>query len=272
MKKKIIKEDLLYPKGMYDINFGFNNNKNPNNFVGMLGTFILFNKSFMKDDDENNKYYEKILFELKCNYEDIIYTNYRTEFSFLEPNIQENLDDLSQDNISSFIEVIISSKSIMSDDFCCCSDKTKKAYKANYFMDNNNLESMISFKDENIDINLDSYNFNCKNCLVTYPFHFNFSFPIFINNNGIKFLEMELYYFIGIIDFYTNNTNNNNISVNRTKGETPNSNAQNISNQEKTNINEMQQNLYHKIKYIVTLFLFCLENIDKTQEKKSKRY
>ena len=270
-EKKIIKEDLLYPKGMYDINFGFNNNKNPNNFVGMLGTFILFNKSFMKDDDENNKYYEKILFELKCNYEDIIYTNYRTEFSFLEPNIQENLDDLSQDNISSFIEVIISSKSIMSDDFCCCSDKTKKAYKANYFMDNNNLESMISFKDENIDINLDSYNFNCKNCLVTYPFHFNFSFPIFINNNGIKFLEMELYYFIGIIDFYTNNTNNNNISVNRTKGETPNSNAQNISNQEKTNINEMQQNLYHKIKYIVTLFLFCLENIDKTQEKKNQK-
>ena len=269
-EKKIIKDDLLYPKGIYDINFGFNNNKNPNNFVGRLGTFILFNKSFIKDDDEENiKYYEKILFELKCNYEDIIYINYRTEFSFLEPNIQKILDDLSQDNISSFIEVIISSKSIMSDDFCCCSGKTKKAYKANYFMDNNNLESMISFKDENIDINLDSYNFNCKNCLVTYPFHFNNSFPIFINNNGIKFLEMELYYFMGIIDFYSNNNNNN--SENITKGETPGNKVQNISNNVTININEEHPNLYQKIKYIVTLFFFCLETMNKAQEKKNQK-
>ena len=266
-EKKIIKEDLLYPKGIYDINLGFNNNKTQNNFVGMIGTFILFNKSIIKDyDDENIKYYEKILFELKCNYEDIIYINYRTEFSFLEPNIQKILDDLSQDNISSFIEVIISSKSIMSDDFCCCSNNVKKAYKANYFMDNNRSQSMISFKDENIDINLDSYNFNCKNCLVTYPFHFNYSFPIFINNNGIKFLEMELYYFIGIIDFYSIKG-----SKNKTKEETPRIKGQNISNQEIKNINEGQNNLYHKIKYIVNLFLFCLKTMNKTQEKRNQK-
>jgi len=268
-EKKIVKEDLLYPKGMYDINLGFNNNKNPNNFVGMIGTFILFNKSFIKEDDENINYYEKIIFELKCNYEDIIYINYRTDFSFLEPNIQKLLDDLSQDNISSFIKVIISSKSIMSDDFCCSNNKTNKAYKANYFMDDNKSQSMICFKDENIDINLDSYNFNCKNCLVTYPFHFNYSFPIFINNNGIKFLEMELYYFIGIIDLYSNNSKN--ISENKTKGETPRSDGQNLSNQDTTNTNEEQHNLYQKIKYIVNLFFFCLKAMNKSQEKRNQK-
>lgn len=75
----------------------------------------------------------------------------------------------------------------MSNDFCCCSTKNRKAYKANYFSEKNNLQAMITFNDENIDINLDNYNFNCQNCLITYPIHFYDSFPIFIRNEGIKF-------------------------------------------------------------------------------------
>jgi len=164
-ERKVIKENLFYPKGIYDINLGFDSNKNQNNFVGILGTFILFNKSFIKDENsKNTKFYEGIISELKANYEDIIYINYNVEHSSLGPETQKILEKLSTSDIQVTIEIIISSKSVMSNDFCCCSTKNRKAYKANYFSEKNNLQAMITFNDENIDINLDNYNFNCQNC------------------------------------------------------------------------------------------------------------
>ena len=268
-EKKLVKEKLFYPKGIYDINLGFDSNKNQNNFVGLLGTFILFNKSLIKEEDsKNTKFYEEIIFELKCNYEDIIYINYQTEFSSLEPETQKILDKLSSDNISKYIEVIISSKSVMSNDFCCCSNKNRKIYKSNYFINKNKVQGMLGFNDENIDINLDNYNFNCQNCLITYPIHFNNTFPVFINNNGIKFLELELYYFIGILGNYTI-INKKNLEKKK-EGETPTINDEDELNLEILKLREEKQ-LYYKLKYIFNLFLYCLKTMDKNQEKKNKK-
>ena len=56
---------------------------------------------------------------------------------------------------------------------------------------------------------------------------------------------MELYYFMGIIEFYS--FNDNNTSESQTRGETPRNKVQNISDQKTNNIYEKQHNLYHKI-------------------------
>ena len=160
-EKKIIKQNLFYPKDIYDINLGFNNNKQSNNFVGIIGTFILFKKCFIKEEkSKNTNFYEKNLLGWKCNYENIIYIEYETSYSSLNSETLTILNKLSSDNISKYIEVIISSKSIMSNDFCCCSNKKRKMYKENYFMDKSESKSMISFNAKNIDINLNNYNFN----------------------------------------------------------------------------------------------------------------
>ena len=266
--KKVIKQNLLYPKGIYDINLGFENNKKQNNFVGILGTFILFNKCFVKEEGSKvSKFYEKYLLRLKCNYEDIIYIGCKTEYSSMNAETQHILNKLSSDNISRFIEVIISSKSVMSNDFCCCSNKNRKYYKANYFMDKNSSNSMICFNAENIDINLSNYNFNCQNCLITYPIHFNNAFEDFINNNGIKFLELELYYFMGVVDWYsTNKTNNEKDGIFQ------------FEEKEKEDLFDEVQKLgdekdllYFKLQYIFNLFLYCLQTLNSTQEKRNKK-
>ena len=264
--KKIIKENLFYPMGYYDINVGFDNNKIQNNFVGIIGTFILFNKCFIKDENsKNTKFYEENLLGLRNNYEDIIYINYQTEFSNLNSEILKILSNFADDNISRFIEIIISSKSVMSNDFCCCSNKNRKEYKANYFMDKIESQSMITFNAENIDINLNNYNFNSQNCLITYPIHFNNSFDDFINNNGFKFMELELYYFIGIIDLYStiNNIETNNIA-------TKNSKKRNRLDESILKLNDEKELLYYKLQYIFNLFLYCLKNITTKQEKNKK--
>ena len=256
-EKKIIKQNLFYPKDIYNINLGFDNNKNQNNFVGILGTFILFNKCFVKEERES-------LLGLKCNYESIIYIGYETEFSSLNSQTKKILNKLSSStsNISKSIEVTISSKSMMSNDFCCCSNKNRKKYYANYFMDKSQSQSMISFNAENIDINLNNYNFNCQNCLITYPIHFNNAFEDFINSNGIKFLELELYYFMGVVDFYSTVTNND--LDDKDKGE-------NLLYQEIIKLNDEKDLLLFKLQYIINLFLYCLRTINKAQEKKIRK-
>ena len=197
-----------FPTMITSINLGFQDFKEQNNFEGIIGTFILFNKCFIKTDNNPNniklsQFYEKIFLKLKCNYEELIYVKYKMEYSSLSLDNQEILEELNSSDISSFIEIIISSKSVVSNDFCC-SNKKRKVYKANYFYYKNE-EATLRFKSEKISPLLDNNNFNSHNCLITYPIHLNDSFYDFINNNGIKFLEMELYYFIGIIEYYTNN-------------------------------------------------------------------
>ena len=211
-EKKVEKNvNYSFPTMISSINLGFQDFKQQNNFEGILGTYILFNKCFIKSDPNPNNikqsvFFEKIFLKLRCNYEDIIYINYQIEYSSISDEIQEILNELNSDNISRFIEVIISSKSVVSNDFCC-SNRKRKVYKANYFYYKNDEQerATLRFKSEKISPILDNYNFNSQNCLITYPIHLNNSFDNFINNEGIKFLEMELYYFIGVIEYYNNN-------------------------------------------------------------------
>ena len=207
--KKVIKTINYVFDIITSINLGFQDYKQQNNFEGVLGTFLLFNKCFIKEDNDPNnlkryQFFEKIFLDLKCNYEDIIYINYQTDYSLLSEETQDILNELNSDNISRFIEVIISSKSVVSNDFCC-SNKKRKVYKSNYFCYKNEdqIRATIRFKSDKISPIIDNNNFSSQNCLITYPIHLYNSFDVFINNDGIKFLEMELYYFIGVIEYYS---------------------------------------------------------------------
>ena len=256
---KIIKKKLSFHKEFYNINIGFektkdkkNNNIYKNNFTGIIGTFILFKECFVyENNNPKSKSSEEALIGLKCNYENLIYINYRTEFSNLDAEILDLLNKFEMDNISRFIEVIISTKSITRKDFCCC-NKNKKLYKANYFMDKDNDKSMIGFVDENIDFN--------KN-LTTYPVHFSSAFDNFLNNNGIKFLILELNYFIGVVGSYS--------MVNQKNNEKNEKNEKNIEYEINNKILELkdEKTLYLKLQYICDLFWYCLERMNETEEK-----
>ena len=257
-ENKIIKKNLTFNKEPYDIHIGFEkinnkdkdkNNIKQNNFTGIIGSYILFNNCFISDDDSNkSKIFEEVLLGLKCNYEDIIYINYETEFSSLNFEIKELLKKFESDDISRFIEVIISNKSITNNDFCC-SNKNKKYYKANYFMDKNNDKSMISYNIEE-DINI-------KNNLITYPFYFSNTFDNFINNNGIKFFELQLYYFIGVMGSYS--------LINKEKNR-PHTELDNKIME----LSEEKDSLYLKLQSICNLFLYCYQNMNEIQEKKNE--
>ena len=256
-ENKIIKKKLTFLKESYNIHIGFEktinnkdkNNINQNNFTGIIGTFILFNNCFISDDNNNkSNFYEEVLLGLKCNYEDIIYINYETEFSPLDIWVVDLLKQLESDNISRFIEIIISSKSITNnDDFCCC-NKNKKYYKANYFMDKNNDQSMISF---NIGEKI-----NIKNNLITYPFYLSNTFDNFIKNNIIRILDLELYYFIGVIGSYS--------LINKEENKLNNELDKKI-----LVINEEKESLYLKLQSICNLFFYCYQNMNEFEEKKN---
>jgi len=278
--KKAIFKKLTFHNEFYNINIGFNrlfNKKdksiyNQNNFIGIIGTYILFNNCFIKDEkSEGSKFYEQNLIGLKCNYEDIIYINYKTEFSSLNSDILNLLNKFSSDDISRFIEVIISSKSIISDNVnYFFKEKYKKSYKANYFMDKNNDKSMIYFNSEN-----DSNNYK----LVTYPIHFINTFDNFINNNGIKFLTLELYYFIGIIGSYSTIKNeyaeNNlktpkNMTNSKINEKNENNNGNDLNNKIIKELKKEKKSLYLKLQHICNLFLYCLQLMNEAQEKQNE--
>ena len=55
---KNIINNIYYPDGYFKINLGFSNCNNPeyiskDNFVGVIGTFILFKKCLIKDENDN---------------------------------------------------------------------------------------------------------------------------------------------------------------------------------------------------------------------------
>jgi len=100
--------------------------------------------------------------------------------------------------------------------------------------------------------------------LITYPIHFYDSFRIFIRNEGIKFLELELYYFISIIGTYST-------LINKKEGETQETKEENELNQQILKLGEEKQDLYYKLKYIFNLFLYCLKTMNKAQEKQNQK-
>ena len=247
-KEKISKKiNYKFPEAISSINIGFQNLKKQNNFEGIIGTFILFNKCFISNNPSNKKgseIFEKIFLELKFNYEDLIYINYHTEYSILDQETLDILDKLNSDNISRFITAIISSKSVVSNDFCC-SNKKRKVYKANYFCyrSEEKEQATIRFKSDKICPIIDNYNFSGQNCFITYPIHLKNSFDDFINNNGIKFLEMQLYYFIGVIEY---------------------------CNMNESYLKNFNERFCEFIQTIFKLFLICINDLKPLQEKENE--
>ena len=81
---------IIYPSGEYDeILIGFNKDINNNNisidnFEGLIGTFILFNKCLIKDKNDNQN--ENKLIELKGDYEMIVDISNKRDFIFVNRN------------------------------------------------------------------------------------------------------------------------------------------------------------------------------------------
>ena len=214
---KIILKDIKNPDCLYSIEIGFNSiSTSRDNFVGLIGTFILFNKCLIKDENDNQNIMKFIGFN--AYYENLIYINSKREHSFIEQNSELILGKINSFDIYEDIEIMISSKSIYDDNIL-----NKNKFICNYFSDNQ--DNIYSF------ININSV-FTCLN----YPIEFNNSFIDFINNYGIAYLQMELYYFISIIDI------------------------------EKSNLNFLK-NINMHITSICSLFFNCLTSMNTMQEK-----
>ena len=194
---KNILNNIYYPEGYYTINLGFSNCNNYNyiskdNFVGIIGTFILFKKCLIKDENDNINITK--LTELKGNYEDIIYVNSRREWGFIEKNINWILNKMSNDiDIYKDIEVIISTKSLGNLELLFDSSnilgELKPEFYCNYFKN-------ASMKNEV------KYYFRNKKTLENYlnfPLDLHITFLNFLNNHIFLYLQLELYYFISLI-------------------------------------------------------------------------
>ena len=189
--KKIV-ERLEYPSFEYnEILIGFDKDLSSignsiNNFKGILGTFIMFN-GFLINDKNMNQNILKIL-ELKGDYELLININDRRDMIYINKNFEMTLKKFSLEIIEQ-IEVIISPKSIgniqeinnLRNNFICnyynydISQQDKEFFKFKFVSDNSILNS------------------------ITCPFEYKNSLIEFYQNHGIIYLQLELYYLMGIL-------------------------------------------------------------------------
>ena len=210
--KTIIKN--TFSKENYKISLGCNiNEKNIsfNNFIGIIGNFILFKKSLIKDE-KDNKNITKLL-ELKGSYEDIPDISSKKEWNFLDKDINLTLNLLLNDiDTNKDIELIISSKSFGNDNLVFNSpnilSSSKKTIYCNYFQ-NSSLEKKSP-----------RYNFRNEDFLVnnqSFPFFSHYSFFDFLNGHGFLYLQLELEYLTGVVSFKmeekTKDKTNKNIKI-----------------------------------------------------------
>ena len=111
--KNFINNINCYPSDNYGISLGFDKkSNNPDNFIGIIGTFILFNKCLIENKNDNQN--ETKLISLKGNYESLIYINTKKDFANYDKNTNLILNKYSLiEDISKYIEITISTKSIV---------------------------------------------------------------------------------------------------------------------------------------------------------------
>ena len=187
---------IPYPTNEYDeILIGFNknqNNENFDNFKGVIGTFILFNKCLIKNAIDNQN--ESKLTELKGEYEMIININTNRSGALIDKNINLTLNKyrFEKNDISQNIEVIISTKSMgIIDNFDIFKKENDLSFICNYF-NCDNLEDNNCFK----------FKFNSQTSLfnyITYPIEAKNSLLEFWYNHGIMYLQLQLFYLIGVL-------------------------------------------------------------------------
>ena len=193
-EKKLLPH-IKYPSNDFnEIFLGYNRNLNDNNdnFEGIIGTFILFNKCLIKDKNDSQN--EIKIKELKGDYEMIINILSKKDFINIKRNINLTLNKYYQEknDISQNIEILISTKSLGDIN--------------NYYINTNNNNNNIficNYSDYNIleKKNIYKFKFNSENSIlnnITYPFELNNSFEQFLKNYGILYLQSELFYLISI--------------------------------------------------------------------------
>ena len=241
---KNIINSIYYPEGYYSINIGFSNYNNANyaskdNFVGIIGTFILFEKCLIKDENDNINITK--LTELKGNYEDIIYINTKREWAFIEKNINWILNKMSNDiNIYKDIEIIISTKSLgntkLINDPNYILGKIKPEFYCNYFK-NTSMKNEAKFFFRNKKAFENNLNF---------PVELQNTFINSLNGHIFLYLQLELYYFISVISS----------KISEIKDETKLKKFKIFEN----NVDE--EDFYLNISKICSLFFFCLDTLN----------
>ena len=187
---------IPYPTNEFDeILIGFNkdqNNKNIDNFKGIIGSFILFNKCLIRSAIDNQN--ERKLIELKGNYEMIANINSNRSVIFIDRSINLILNKyiLEKNDISQNIEVIISTKSMgIIKNFDIFKTENDLSFICNYFncdnLDDNNCYK-FKFKSPTSLFNYITYPIETKNSLLE-----------FWNNHGIMYLQLQLFYLIGVL-------------------------------------------------------------------------
>ena len=243
---KNIIDSISYPEGYYRINIGFSNCNNPNfiskdNFIGIIGTLIIFKKCLIKDENDNINITK--LTELKGNYEDIIYVNCKREWGFIDKNINWILNKMENDiNIYNDIDIIISTQSLGN---------------LNLFYDKNNILGELKsdiycnyFENSSLEV---KYYFRNKNTLkdhLNFPTEFQNTFINYLNNHIFLYLQLELYYFISLLSFKISEANE---SKQETDKIYTNKIFENFSDQE---------DFYINLTNICSLFLFCIDTFN----------
>ena len=196
-----------------------NNILNTDCFVGIIGTFILFDHDFFKDFLKNRESKKKDnLIDLKGYYENIIYI-YDKNYCNNEEQF-ENLHRLIGNDLLKYICVNISSRSVNKFKHFK-NDKCLLGFNTNYYGERQDLTT-----------NKIKFYTQCYpdvSSFVCYPFSKKNSLPNFIADNGIKFLHSHLFF------YYNNLERNKNFSF--------------------IGSDEINSNL----EKLVTLFLYCIE-------------
>ena len=190
--KKYIKS-IKYPSFQYkEILMGFDkdfssNGKSINNFEGILGSFIFFNICLIniKDKQENQNQDEIKIKTLKGNYEMIINVKNRRNLLNIDRIINLTLNKF-QPKIIEQIEFIISPKSVGN------------------IKDINNVKNnfICNYYDYQLSEHYFEFHFVSDNSIVnyiTYPFEYKNSLLEFLNNHGLVYLHLELYFLIGAL-------------------------------------------------------------------------
>ena len=224
-------KDIKFPDCSYFIEIGYNsqNLNESDNFNGLIGTFILFNQCLIKGEQDNQNITK--LVGLKGFYENLIYIGTKRDFLRLEQNVDLSLKKINL-NVYEDIEIMISTKSLK------------------FFNNNNNIKNNLTneyncnyfrnyYLGDNNKFQFGLVDNNTTQKYLNYPVEYNNTFLDFLDNNGIMYLQIELYYFISI-----------------------------ISNKEEENINieDIFKNINMNFVNICSLFFNCYNSMTPSQE------
>ena len=201
--------------------------KNYNNFEGPLGPFIFFDNCLIKNKNDNKM--ESQLSGLKGDYEFLFHMKNNRDLIFINKSLDLTLKRMDLNILDKF-EFIISPKSL---GFTHNLNSLNKDFICNYYNYEYTGKEFYKFKfvSENSILNN-----------ITYPIESTKSLVEFINNHGIIYLQLELYYLIGGLSYKINQFEKNN-------------NDKTFSLDE-NEINSANENLIS----ICSIFFFCIKS------------